>query len=74
MQSFAERAQRGEVMTAKQLVPEVRKAVGKEVSLGYVYNLLGRHGWRKPRPRHVKAAPEAQEAFKKNFPPSSRTR
>ncbi len=76
LQSFAERAQRGEVMTAKQLVPEVRKAVSKEVSLGYVYKLLGRHGWRKlgPRPRHVKAAPEAQEAFKKNFPPSSRTR
>lgn len=73
LNSFAERAARGTVMTAKQLLPEVRKATGKEVSLAYVYKLLKRRGWRKlgPRPRHVKADPEAQEAFKKNFPISS---
>ena len=48
--------------------------VFKEVSLAYVYRLLRRHQWRKlgPRPRHVKADPEAQEAFKKNSRSSSR--
>ena len=74
LERWAKRAQQGEVISARQLLPEVRKAVGQEVSLAYLYKLLKRHGWRKtgPRPRHVKASREAQETFKKNFPFSSR--
>jgi len=61
-------AGRGRVLTAKQIHGQIRRAVGKAVSLDYVYRLLHRHGWRKlgPRPRHVKADPEAQAEFKKN--------
>lgn len=69
-----ERALGGEILSAARLLPEIREAVGEEVSLAFVYKLLHRHGWRKlgPRPRHVKADREAQEEFKKNSPPSSR--
>ena len=44
---FFERASRGGIITAKQMHPEVCKAVGKEVSLDYVYRMLYRHSWRK---------------------------
>jgi transposase len=73
---FAARASRGEVITAKALWPEIETAVGRKVSLDYVYRLLHRHKWRKmgPRPRHVKGDPEAQEEFKKNSRRSSMKR
>ncbi|MEW6659261.1 MAG: winged helix-turn-helix domain-containing protein [Thermodesulfobacteriota bacterium] len=62
------RAIEGQLLTVKQLLPEVSQAVGHEVSLGYIYALLRRHRWRKlgPRPRHVKAKREVQEEFQKN--------
>ena len=68
--SLEERAARGDVLTAKQVLPLVREAAGRDVSLAYVYSLLRRHGWRKlgPRPHHVKGDPEAREGFKKNRP------
>ncbi len=67
-----QRALAGEILTAKQLRTVVEQAVGQSVSLGYIYRLLHRHGWRKlgPRPRHPKAQPRAQEQFKKNSPDS----
>ena len=73
LKSLENRAVEGQVLTAKQLLPEVSQAVGHEVSLGYVYALLRRHRWRKlgPRPRHVRAKREIQEEFKKNYPASS---
>lgn len=73
LQSWEKRALHGEILTAPQLLPEVEKAVGKTVSLDYVYNLLHRHRWRKlgPRPRHVKADQVAQAEFKKNSQPLS---
>jgi transposase len=76
LSSLEERATRGEVLTAKQILPEVESTAGREVSLGYVYRLLHRHKWRKlgPRPRHVKADRNAQEEFKKNSPRLSRKR
>jgi transposase len=76
LQGFREYALRGEVLTAKQIFPEVRKAVGREVSIDYVYRLLRRHKWRKlgPRPRHVKSDKSAQEEFKKTTRLSSRKR
>jgi transposase len=76
LHSLEERARAGEIITAKQIVPEIESLVGGEVSKGYVYKLLRRHHWRKlgPRPRHVKANPQAQEEFKKNSPASSKKR
>ena len=73
LKSLEQRAIAGELLTANHLLPEISKAVGQEVSLGYVYSLLRRHRWRKlgPRPRHVKAKRETQEEFKKNCQNSS---
>ncbi len=74
LKSFEKRALEGEVITAKQMLPKICQATGGEVSLAYVYRVLRRHQWRKlgPRPRHVKADPGAQEAFKKNSRSSSK--
>ena len=74
--ALQEEAGRGRVLTAKQIYGRVRRAVGKQVSLDYVYRLLHRHGWRKlgPRPRHVQADPQAQAEFKKNSRSSWRKR
>jgi transposase len=70
LEPFWGKARDGEVITAKSIWPEISKAVGKNVTLDYVYKLLHRHGWRKlgPRPRHVKSNPATQEQFKKNCP------
>ena len=56
----------GEILSARQFLPEIRKVTRKKVSLGYVYRLLYWHGWCKlsPRPRHVKANREQQQEFK----------
>ena len=63
-------ARAGHLVTAAELREHVEAIVGRSVSKAYLYKLLHRHGWRKvqPRPRHVKADPVVQEAFKKNFP------
>ena len=68
LSEIEQRALRGEILTAKQLRPELCEATGRDVTLAYVYRLLHRHHWRKhtPRPRHVQAQPERQEAFKKS--------
>ena len=57
--------------------PEVRALLGREFGVFYslpaVYALLHRLGYSclDPRPRHRKADPEAQQAFKKKSPASS---
>jgi len=62
-----ERAARGEILIAKQLHGQLERATGRELSLGYLYALLHRHGWRKlgPRPRHPRADQDEQQKFKK---------
>ena len=74
LKSFEKKALGGELITVKQMLPKICQAAGEEVSLAYVYRLLRRHQWRKlgPRPRHVKADPQAQEEFKKNSRSSSK--
>lgn len=74
LESWQQQAAGGEVLTAKQLHARLEKAAGRKISLGYVYGLLHRHGWRKlgPRPRHPQAQEGAQRRFKKNSPRSSR--
>lgn len=68
--SLRPRARAGRLVTAAELHTEVEAHIGHAVSDDYLYSLLHRHGWRKvePRPRHVKANPAAQEAFKSAFP------
>ena len=77
---WVEQAEHGGVLT----VPPIHRAlvdrVGEEISISTTYRLLARHGWRKVEPdtRHPKSDPEAQTAFKKNFPmrwqpPASKT-
>jgi len=63
----------GQWLSVRQIRAELTAAIGREVSLAYVYRLLRRHGWRKlaPRPRHVRARAEAPAEFKKNSPPFS---
>ena len=72
LRQWQPRTLQGELLTAQQLRGQLEKHLGRRVSLGYVYGLLHRCGWRKLglRPRHPKAKPRAQERFKKT-PPSS---
>jgi hypothetical protein len=67
LRGWEDRAQQGEVLTAKQFRPWLAQATGRAVSLAYVYGLLHRRRWRKlgPRPRHLKASVRKQEAFEK---------
>ena len=68
---FAKAAGAGEMLNIHDLKASYEKAIGHETSNSTVYNLLGRHGWRKlmPRPFHPKRDLAAQNAFKKNaFP------
>ena len=55
------RAMQGELLTAQQLRGRLEKRLARRVSLGYLYGLLHRCGWRKlgPRPRHPQAKPGA---------------
>lgn len=70
LDSLLEGSARGEILTAKQILPELEKLLGRQISLSYVYKLLHRHNWRKlgPRPHHVKSDKKIQDDFKKNSP------
>jgi transposase len=61
-------AAQGGLWEARAVRDTYRKLVGHPVPKSAVYRLLARHGWRKlaPRPRHPKADPARQKAFKKN--------
>jgi len=74
LRQWQPRAAEGRVLTAQQLRGQLEKRLQRQVSLGYVYGLLHRCGWRKlgPRPRHPQANPSAQQRFKKNSPGSSK--
>jgi transposase len=74
LRQWLPRAAEGRVLTAQQLRSQLEKRLHRSVSLGYVYGLLHRCGWRKlgPRPRHPQANPSAQQRFKKNSPKSSK--
>jgi transposase len=64
---FAKAAGAGEMLNIHDLKRAYEQAIGHETSNSTVYNVLGRHGWRKlmPRPFHPKRDVEAQNAFKK---------
>jgi transposase len=64
---FAKAAGAGELLNIHDLKRAYEQAIGHETSNSTVYDLLGRHGWRKlmPRPFHPKRDLAAQNAFKK---------
>jgi len=53
-----ERIRQGRVVTTRQMHGELCRQLGKRISLGYLYGLLHRHGWRKGKPsRRLVPAP-----------------
>jgi transposase len=65
---FSGVAAQGGLLEARAVRDTYTKLVGHPVPKSTVYRLLARHGWRKlaPRPRHPKAEPSLQQAFKKS--------
>lgn len=68
--SFKEKARRGQVATAMQIKLAYEKESGFSVHKTTIYRLLERHQWRKivPRPTHPKKDPNAVDEFKKTSP------
>ena len=65
LEPFYQKAERGELTTAKEIQIEYEEKIGHKVHKTTIYGILKRHGWRKilPRGRHPKADIEAQETF-----------
>lgn len=63
--SREERIRQGRIVTARQIHGELCRRLRKKISLGYLYGLLHRHGWRKrgSRLRPVKAHPPKGKEF-----------
>lgn len=70
LEPFVERAEAGGMLKVDEIQRAYEARTGRQVAPSTVYRMLGRHGWRKvvPRPRHPKADPAAQAAFKKTAP------
>lgn len=71
LEGLRAKAEKGHLLVVAEVHSAFEKRLRIPMSERAVYDLLARHGWRKvkPRPRHVKADPAAQEAFKKTtFP------
>lgn len=69
--SFKEKARRGQIATAIQIQQADEQQCGFPVHKTTIYRLLERHQWRKivPRPSHPKKDPSAVDEFKKTSPP-----
>jgi len=67
LETFKQEALTGQVATAAEIKRALESRLGHKVHKTMVYRLLKRHGWRKlvPRPFHVDADKQEQEAFKK---------
>jgi transposase len=61
-------AEKGQILIVSDIHKAYEKVLGRSVPPSTIYRMLERHNWRKvmPRPRHPKANPEEQEAYKKN--------
>ena len=67
LESFRQAALTGQIVTVAEIKAALERRIGQKVHKTTVYRLLKRQGWRKvvPRPFHVDADKEGQEAFKK---------
>jgi transposase len=65
---FLAMAEKGQILIVSDIHKAYETILGRAVPNSTIYRLLDRHNWRKvmPRPRHPKAEPEEQEAYKKN--------
>jgi len=65
---FLAKAEKGQILIVSDIQKAYESALGRTVPNSTIYRMLDRHNWRKvmPRPRHPKANPEEQEAYKKN--------
>ena len=70
LEPFKQKALTGQIATTAEIKKALEKHLGHKVHKSTVYRLLKRQGWRKvaPRPFHIHAKKEEQEAFKKNSP------
>lgn len=70
LQPFIDKAVSGRIATTGEIRRAMETYLGRSVHHSVVYRLLKRNGWRKikPRPFHVKAKKDVQEAFKKTSP------
>jgi transposase len=68
---FLDKAKEGGILIVSEIKKSLDHALGRKVALASAYNLLHRHNWRKlaPDKRHPKSDADAQEDWKKNFPP-----
>ena len=67
LQPFLDKAKAGGILNANEVRMAFEALAGHRVAKSTIYRLLDRQDWRKvaPRPRHPKADPAAQAAFKK---------
>ena len=67
LRPFLAKAEAGGLLSATEVKAAFEARVGCAVAKSTIYRMLDRQGWRKvaPRPRHPKADPAAQAAFKK---------
>jgi transposase len=72
LSTFFEKARHSGILVVSEIHKALEQHLGRKVSLASAYNLLHRNEWRKlvPYKRHVKADKQAQDEWKKNFPPS----
>ena len=65
---FLALAKKGQILIVSDIHKAYEKLLDRSVPPSTIYRMLDRHNWRKvmPRPRHPKADPQAQEAYKKN--------
>jgi transposase len=70
LEKFFRRAEKGELVTNRQIKQDYEKLVGHKVHETTIYRLLDRHKWRKvmPRRKHPKANKQKQKDFEENFP------
>lgn len=73
LDGLKEKAEKGGVVVVGVVHQALRDRLRVPVAQRTVYDLLARHGWRKvkPRPRHAKADPAAQQAFRETVFPTA---
>lgn len=69
LDAYRAKAAKGEVVTTQEIHQGFERLVGGTVDKSTISRLLKRHEWRMvvPRPVHVHANPQEQEAFKKKL-------